>query len=72
MNLFEAVANWYGCPYGLKKCRQDCENFIMIDPRSESEKSVGQSTNGRRYLCRLLEDVNQQVMKKTKDPRLIL
>jgi hypothetical protein len=72
MNLFDAVVNWYGCPYGLKKCRADCDNFMKIDLRTESPKGIGPSTNGQNDLCVILENLNKQVMKKTKDPRLTM
>lgn len=72
MNILEAVANWYGCPYGLKNCRSDCENYMMIDPRTESVKGVGPSTKGQRTLCNLLGDLDEQIMKKTNDSRLTI
>lgn len=66
MNILEAAANWYGCPYGLKNCRDDCENYIMVDPRTHNAKGVGPSTSGQRTLCNLFEDLNQQVLEKTE------
>jgi hypothetical protein len=72
MNILEAVANWHGCPYGLKNCRNDCENYMIIDPITESGKGIGPSTKGQRTLCSLLEDLNEQVMKKTNDSRLAM
>ena len=70
MNILEAVANWYGCPYGLKSCRDNCKNYMMLDPRTELSKGIGPSTKGQRTLCNLLEDLNEQIMKKTNDTRL--
>lgn len=47
MNILEAVANWYGCPYGLKNCKDECENYMMIDPRTDSAKGIGPSKKSR-------------------------
>lgn len=65
MNILEAVANWYGCPYGLQNCRDDCKNYLMIDPRTDSGKGIGPSTKGQRTLCNLLYDLNEQLMEKS-------
>ena len=70
MNMLEAVANWYGCPYGLKKCLQECPNYFFVDPRSDWDKGIGQGTKGKRTLCNLLNDLDRQIMKKTNDTRL--
>ncbi len=70
MNILEAVANWYGCPYGLQNCKNDCDNYMMVDPRTNTAKGVGPSTKGQRTLCSLLEDMDQQVISKTNDTRL--
>jgi len=70
MNLLEAVANLYGCPYGLKKCRNECDNYMIIDPRIDEGKGKGPSIKGQRTLCSLLNDMDGQIMEKTKDPRL--
>ena len=70
MNILEAVANWYGCPYGLKNCRDNCPSYMMVDPRPDWKKGVGPSTKGQRTLCNLLSDLNNQIMVKTKDSRL--
>ena len=70
MNILEAVANWYGCPYGLKNCRDGCANHMYVDPRQDINKSVGPGPKDQRKLCSLLEDLNGQVMDKTDDPRL--
>lgn len=70
MNVLEAVANWYGCPYGLKNCRENCDNYIFVDPRPDSSKGVGPGTTGHRTLCSLFEDLNEQIMQKTEDMRL--
>ena len=70
MNILEAVANWYGCPYGLKKCLSNCDNYLFVDPRPDWDKGVGPGTKGQRTLCKLLDDLNHQIMKKTNDPRL--
>ena len=70
MNLLEAVAKWYGCPYGLKKCREGCENYFMIDPRTYDEKGQGPGPKGQRTLCSLFDDLDQQIMERTNDPRL--
>lgn len=70
MNILEAVANWYGCPYGLKNCRENCDNYIFVDPRTESSKGIGLGTTGQRTLCSLFEDLGEQIMQKTEDPRL--
>ena len=70
MNLLEAVANWYGCPYGLKKCKEGCENYFMVDPRTLEERGVGPGPKGQRTLCSLFNDLNQQIMEKTEDPRI--
>ena len=70
MNMLEAAANWYGCPYGLKNCKQDCDNYIFVDPRPDSSKGVGPGTTGQRTLCSLLDDLNDQIMKKTEDSRI--
>jgi hypothetical protein len=69
MNLLEAVANWHGCPYGLKKCHDDCENYFMVDPRPDDNKGVGPGPKGQRTLCSLFEDIDMQIMKKTDDCR---
>lgn len=73
MNMLEAVANWYGCPYGLKKCgktRNKCGNYLMLDPRPDWDKGVGPGPKGQRTLCNLLEDLDRQIMRKTNDRRL--
>ncbi|MCD6535350.1 MAG: hypothetical protein J7L25_14930 [Deltaproteobacteria bacterium] len=70
MNILEAVANWYGCPYGLKNCKDNCSNYMMVDPRTDSGKGVGPSTTGQRTLCSLFEDMDDQIMRKTDDKRL--
>ncbi len=50
MNILEAVANWHGCPDGLKNCRDKCPSYMMIDPRPDWKKGVGPSTEGQRTL----------------------
>lgn len=70
MNILEAVAKWYGCPYGLKTCKDDCENYFLVDPRTNEKKGVGPGTKGMRTLCSLIEDLNTQVMAKTNDIRV--
>mgnify|MGYP003969511565 CR=1 FL=1 len=70
MNILEAVANWYGCPYGLQKCQNDCENYFMVDPRTYEKKGIGPGPKGQRTICGLLEDLNSQIMKKTNDIRI--
>ena len=70
MNILEAVANWYGCPYGLKKCREKCSNYMRVDPRPDWDKGIGPGGKGYRTICMLLEDLNRQIMEKTDDPRL--
>lgn len=70
MNMLEAVANWYGCPYGLKNCRKNCPTYLFVDPRPDSSKGVGPGTTGQRTLCSLLNDLDVQIMTKTEDPRL--
>jgi len=50
MNILEAVANWYGCPYGLKNCRDNCPSYMMVDPRPDWKKGVGPSTKGQRTI----------------------
>lgn len=69
MNILEAVANWYGCPYGKKKCRKNCGNFMMVDPRIVSKKGVGPTIKDQRTLCNLLSDLDDQIMIKTSDSR---
>ena len=69
MNLLEAVANWHGCPYGLKRCQNDCDNYFMVDPRP-TNKGVGPGPKGQRTICSLFEDINSQIMEKTDDCRL--
>ena len=71
MNVLEAVAKWYGCPYGLKRCRKNCENYLYVDPRLEEKKGVGPGPKDQRTLCSLLDDLNNQIMGKTSDTRLI-
>ena len=74
MNLLEAVANWSGCPYGLRHCKKEyqekCKNYLFVDPRRGSGKGVGPGTTGQRTLCNLFEDLNRQIMRKTADDRL--
>ena len=72
MNILEAVANWYGCPYGLQNCVKGdgCQNYIFVDPRPYSSKGKGPGTTGQRTLCNLLDDLNRQIMEKTDDTRL--
>lgn len=70
MNILETVANWYGCPYGLKTCRKKCQNYMMVDPRIVSKKGMGPSIKDQRTLCSLLSDLNNQIMIKTSDSRL--
>ena len=70
MNVLEAVANWYGCPYGLKNCRDNCESYMLVDPRPDWDKGVGPGPKGQRTVCSLLEDLDNQIMRKTNDPRL--
>ena len=41
MSVLEFVANWYGCPYGLKNCIENYHNYISVDTRSESSKDIG-------------------------------
>ena len=65
MNLLEAVAKWYGCPYGLQKCLENCDNYLLVDPRSESIKGSGPRTTGHRTLYSLFEDLNEQIKSKT-------
>ena len=69
MNLLEAVAKWYGCPYGLKTCKNDCENYMYIDPRTYDSKGEGPTIKGQRTLCNLLNDMDAQILEKTKDTR---
>jgi len=71
MNMLEAVARWYGCPYGLKKCKKRCENYQYVDPRIEDRKGIGPGPRDQRSLCSLLDDLNEQLMEKTSDPRLL-
>ena len=70
MNMLEAVANWYACPYGLRNCREDCKNYMYVDPRIDEEKGVGPGPKGQRTLCSLFDDLNDQIMRKTVDSRL--
>jgi hypothetical protein len=72
MNILEAVANWYGCPYGLQNCIKEkgCKNYLFVDPRPDSARGVGPGTTGKRTLCKLLDDLDYQIMKKTNDSRL--
>jgi len=70
MNMLEAVANWYGCPYGLKKCHKNCQNYLLVDPRPDWDKGVGPGPKGQRTLCKLLEDLDYQIKGKTDDSRL--
>ncbi len=69
MNILEAVANWYGCPDGMKNCRDDCDNYLIMDPRPDWDKGVGPGLKGQRTLCSLLDDLNYQIMGKTDDSR---
>ena len=70
MNMLEAVANWYACPYGLKHCREDCQNYMYVDPRIDEEKGIGPGPKYQRTLCSLFYDLDGQIMTKTEDPRL--
>jgi hypothetical protein len=54
----------------LKNCKQDCVNYLFVDPRPDSSKGIGPGTTGQRTLCSLLDDLNDQIMKKTEDPRI--
>ena len=70
MNVLEAVAKWYGCPYGLQNCLgnrdrpEPCDNYMFVDPRPESSKGSGPGTTGQRTLCSLLEDLDEQIRSK--------
>ena len=71
MNMLEAVATWYACPYGLLHCREnECGAYLFVDPRPESSKGTGPGTTGQRTLCSLLNDLDDQIMGKTADSRL--
>ncbi len=73
MNMLEAVARWYGCPYGEgQNCikGKGCQNYLFVDPRPSSSKGTGPGTTGKRTLCSLLDDLNIQIMEKTGDSRL--
>lgn len=68
MHLLEAVAKWYGCPYGLQRCREnECGVYMWVDPRPESSKGSGLGTTGHRTLCSLFEDLNDQIKERTED-----
>ncbi len=69
MNLLEAVARWYSCDYGQVRCLGDqkCINYMFVDPRTEGERGVGPGMTGKRTLCRLLDDLNEQVIAKTEE-----
>ena len=42
MNMLEAVAMWYACPYGLLHCREnECGAYLFVDPRPESSRGTG-------------------------------
>jgi len=69
MNMLEAVARWYGCPYGLQNCRKDCENYMYVDPRVDERKGTGPGPKDQRTLCNLFDDLNRQIMRKTDDFR---
>ena len=64
MNLLEAVANWHGCPYGLKRCKDNCVNFMVVDPRSGDAAGVGPGTKAQRDLCSLFEDLDRQITER--------
>lgn len=70
MNLLEAVARWYSCDYGQDRClaKNNCVNYIFVDPRTWGKKGVGPGTTGQRTLCNLLNDLNDQVREKTESP----
>ena len=71
MNMLEAVAKWYGCPYGVVHCREnECGAYMYVDPRPDWDKGVGPGPKGQRTLCSLLEDLDNQIMAKTDDSRL--
>ncbi len=70
MNILEAVANWHGCPYDLKNCRDNCPSYMMVDPRGDWNKGVGPGPKEQRTLCNLLSDLDNQIMAKTDDSRL--
>jgi len=72
MNLLEAVARWYACDWGEDRClgEKKCVNYLFVDPRKVGEKGVGPGTTGKRTLCNLLDDLNNQIMVKTEDARL--
>lgn len=70
MNILEAVANWYACPYGLRNCKEGCKNYKYVDPRIDEEKGVGPGPKYQRTLCSLLDDLDHQIMEKTGDSRL--
>ena len=58
--MLEAVARWYGCPYGLKNYIKGggCENYLLIDPFLSSAKGIERGTTGLRTLCSLLGDLD--------------
>ncbi len=67
MNLMEAVARWYVCEYGEDRCLglKKCPNYHLVDPRKWGRKGVGPGTTGKRTLCYLLDDLNEQIKEKT-------
>ena len=66
MNMLEAVAKWYTCPSSKLHCRENvCGAYLFVDPRPESSKGTGPGTTGQRTLCSLLDDLNEQIMRKT-------
>jgi hypothetical protein len=67
MELPEAVARWLVCEYGEDRClgSKKCKNYIFVDPRKWSKQGVGPGTTGKRTLCNLLNDLNDQIQEKT-------
>ena len=70
MNMLEAVVKWHECSYADPDRCRDCDDYMLVDPRMEEEKGVGPGPKGQRTLCSLLDDLNNQIMRKTGDSRL--
>jgi hypothetical protein len=67
LNLLEAVAKWSWCEWNKKdNCYKEgkCPNYMLVDPRNDK---TGFGNTGKRSLCNLLWDINQQIIDKTKD-----
>ncbi len=68
MDLQEAVRRWAECDYGTTtRClgEKKCANYILVDPRRRGKKGLGPGPSGKRTLCGLLDDLDEQIRTRT-------